>query len=161
MDAETPREVKRPILEASVRAPEKWHKNAVAAAYRSKDEDWKLTAVFCMQFIRGFDKQIVESLESQNANIRYRAVCAAGNWEIDAAWPHIAALVASEETEKELRLAAIDAAAFIRRHRASEILRPLLHSNDEDIVGAVHEALAMAEGMNEEEEDDEDPETFP
>ena len=53
------KEVKRPILEASVRAPEKWHKNAVAAAYRSKDEDWKLTAVFCMRFIRGFDKQIV------------------------------------------------------------------------------------------------------
>ncbi len=72
MDAETPKEVKRPILEASVRAPEKWHKNAVAAAYRSKDEDWKLTAVFCMQFIRGFDKQIVESLESQNANIHYQ-----------------------------------------------------------------------------------------
>ena len=112
MDAETPKEVRRPILEASVRAPEKWHKNAVAAAYRSEDEDWKLTAVFCMQFIRGFDKQILESLESQNADIHYHAVCAAGNWEIDAAWPHIAALVASEETEKELRLAAIEAAAF-------------------------------------------------
>ena len=161
MDAETPKEVKRPILEASVRAPEKWHKNAVAAAYRSKDEDWKLTAVFCMQFIRGFDKQIVESLESQNANIRYRAVCAAGNWEIDAAWPHIAALVASEETEKELRLAAIDAAAFVRPHKASEILAPLLDSEDEDIVDAVHEALAMAGEFDEDEEDDEEgPKTF-
>jgi len=37
----------------------------------------------------------------------------------------------------------------------------LLHSEDEDIVDAVHEALAMAEGMNEDEEDDdEDAETF-
>jgi hypothetical protein len=161
MDAETPKEVRRPVLEASVRAPEKWHKNAVAAAYRSEDEDWKLTAVFCMQFIRGFDKQILESLKSQNPDIHYHAVCAAGNWEIDAAWPHIAALVTSEETEKELLLAAIEAAAFIRPHKASEILRPLLDSDDEDIVDAVYEALAMAGELSEDEEDDdEDPKTF-
>jgi hypothetical protein len=161
MDAGTPKNVRRAILEASVRAPEKWHKSAVAAAYRSEDEDWKLTAVFCMQFIRGFDKQILESLKSPNPDIHYHAVCAAGNWEIDAAWPHIAALVASEETEKELRLAAIEASAFILPHKASEILHPLVHSGDEDIVDAVYEALAMAEGMNEDEEDDDEaPEIF-
>ena len=156
MDAQTPKEVRRPVLEVSVRAPEKWHKNAVAAAYRSGDGDWKLTAVFCMEFIRGFDKQILESLKSQNTDIQYHAVCAAGNWEIDAAWPHIAALVASEETEKELRLAAIEAAAFIRPHKASEILGPLLHAGDEDIVVTVHEALAMAGEFDEDEEDDDE-----
>jgi hypothetical protein len=161
MDAETPKEVRRPVLEASVRAPEKWHKNAVAVAYRSEDRDWKLTAVFCMQFIRGFDKQILESLKSQNPDIRYQAVRAAGNWEIDAAWPHIAALVTSEETEKELLLAAIEAAAFIRPHQASEILSPLLDSDDEDIVDAVYEALAMAGEIHEDEEDDDEgPKTF-
>jgi hypothetical protein len=161
MDAGTPKNVRRAILEASVRAPEKWHKSAVAAAYRSEDEDWKLTAVFCMQFIRGFDKQILESLKSPNPDIHYHAVCAAGDWEIAAAWPHIAALVASEKTEKELRLAAIEASAFILPHKASQILHPLLLSGDEDIVDAVYEALAMAEGMNEDEEDDDEaPETF-
>jgi len=161
MDAQTPKEVRRPVLEASVRAPEKWHKNAVAVAYRSEDEDWKLTAVFCMQFIRGFDKQILEFLKSQNPDIHYHAVCAAGNWEIDAAWPHIAALVTSEETEKELLLAAIEAAAFIRPHKASEILSPLLDSDDEDIVDAVYEVLAMAGEFDEDEEDDdEEPKTF-
>lgn len=161
MDAETPKEVRRSVLEASVRAQEKWHKNAVAAAYRSDDEGWKLTAVFCMQFIRGFDKQILESLKSRNEDIHYHAVCAAGNWEVDAAWPHIAALVASQETEKELRLAAIEASAFIRPHKASEVLGPLLRSSDEDIVGAVHEALAMAGGFDEDEEDDDEgPKTF-
>jgi len=161
MDAQTPKEVRRPVLEASARAPEKWHKNAVAVAYRSEDEDWKLTAVFCMQFIRGFDKQILEFLKSQNPDIHYHAVCAAGNWEIDAAWPHIAALVTSEETEKELLLAAIEAAAFIRPHKASEILSPLLDSDDEDIVDAVYEVLAMAGEFDEDEEDDdEEPKTF-
>ncbi|MCX5910351.1 MAG: hypothetical protein NTV04_00340, partial [Deltaproteobacteria bacterium] len=144
MDTQTPKEVRRPVLEASVRAPEKWHKNAVDAAYGSDDGDWKLTAVFCMQFIRGFDKQILESLKSQNPDIHYHAVCAAGNWGIDAAWPHIAALVTSEETEKELLLAAIEAAVFILPDKASEILSPLLESDDEDIVDAAYEALAMA-----------------
>ena len=161
MDSQTPKVVRRPVLEASVRAPEKWHKDAVAVAYRSEDEDWKLTAVFCMQFIRGFDKQILESLKSQNPDIHYHSVCAAGNWDIDAAWPHIAALVTSEETEKELLLAAIEAAAFIRPHKASEILSPLLDSDDEDIVDAVYEALAMAGVIHEDEEDDDDgPKTF-
>jgi hypothetical protein len=161
MDAGTPKNVRRAILEASVRAPEKWQKSAVAAAYRSEDEDWKLTAVFCMQFIRGFDKQILESLKSPNPDIHYHAVCAAGNWEIDAAWPHIAALVASEETEKELRLAAIEASAFILPHKASEILHPLLDSDDEDIVDTVHESLAMAGELPEyEEDDDEGPKTL-
>ena len=161
MDAETPKDVRRLVLEASVRAPEKWHKNAVAAAYRSEDEAWNLTAVFCMQFISGFDKQILESLESQNPDIHYCAVCAAGNWEIDAAWPHLAELVASEETDKDLLLAAIEAAAFIRPHRATEILRPLLDSNDEDIVDTVYEALAMAGELHEDDvDDDEAPKTY-
>ncbi len=158
MDAQTPKEVRRPVLEASVRAPDNWHKDAVAVAYHSEDEDWKLTAIFCMQFIRGFDKQILESLKSQNSDIHYHAVCAAGNWEIDAAWPHIAALVASEETEKELLLAAIEAAAFILPHKASEILSPLLDSDDEDIVDAVYEALAMAGELYDDEDDDDEDE---
>ena len=161
MDAQTPKEVRRPVLEASARAPDNWHKDAVAVAYHSEDEDWKLTAVFCMQFIRGFDKQILESLKSQNSDIHYHAVCAAGNWEIDAAWPHIAALVTSEGTEKELLLAAIEAAAFILPHKSSEILHPLLDSDDEDIVDAVYEALAMAGEIHEDEEDDDEgPKTF-
>ena len=161
MDTQTPKEVRRLVLEASVRAPESWHKKAVAAAYGSDDGDWKLTAVFCMQFIRGFDKQILESLKSQNPGIHYHAVCAAANWGIDAAWPHIAALVTSEETEKELLLAAIEAAVFILPDKASEILSPLLESDDEDIVDAAYEALAMAGEIHEDEEDDDEgPKTF-
>jgi hypothetical protein len=156
MDAHIPKLVRRRVLEASVRGPENWHKDAVRAAYRSDEEDWKLTAVLCMQFIRGFNKQILESLKSQNPDIHYEAVCAAGNWEIDAAWPHIAALITSEETEKDLLLAAIESAAFIRPQEVSEIIGPLLDSDDEDIVDAVHEALAMADALDDDEDDDED-----
>ena len=50
-DPEVPKEVRRRILEASVRAPQDWHRDAIRAAYSSDDEAWRLTAVFCMRFV--------------------------------------------------------------------------------------------------------------
>jgi hypothetical protein len=75
-----------------------------------------------MCFIRGFDDQILEALESKNPDIHYQAVCAAGNWAVDAAWSHITGLVTSEDTDKPLILAAINALAGIRPQEAGVIL---------------------------------------
>ncbi len=160
MDGDVPKNVRRRILEASVRASKDWHKDAVRAAYSSDDEDWKLTAVFSMCFVRGFDEQILEALESANPDIHYQAVCAAGNWEVDAAWAHITALVTSKETEKPLLLATIDAVASIRPQEAGVILVGLADSDDEGIVEAAHEAIAMAEGQSYDEYDDDDDESI-
>ena len=160
MDADVPKEVRRRILEASVRAPQDWHQDAIRAAYSSGDADWKLTAVFCMRFVRGFNDQILEALETENQDIHYEAVCAAGNWEVDAAWSHIASLVTTKETDKHLLLAAIDAVAGIRPQEAAEILIDLADSDDEDIVEATYEAMAIAEGLSDDEYDDEDVETL-
>ncbi len=164
LDANVPKEVRRRTLEASVRAPQDWHQDAVRAAYGSDDEVWRLTAVFCMRFVRGFDEQILEALGSTNPDTHYEAVLAAGNWEVDAAWPHVAALVTSGETEKPLLLAAIDAVAGIRPHEALELLDDLADSDDEEIVAAVHEAMAMAAGLSGDDEDgelDDDEESRP
>jgi hypothetical protein len=155
-DTGVPKEVRRRILEASVRAPQDWQQDAVRAAYSNDDEDWRLTAVFCMRFVRGFDDQILEALLNENPEIHYQAVCAAGNWEVDAAWPHIAALVTLDETDKPLLLAAIDAVTSIRPQEALEILGDLTDSDDEDIVEAAYEALAMARGLSGEDDIDED-----
>ena len=150
----TPKIVQRRILEASVRAPMDWHQDVVGDAYTRDDADWKLTAVFCMQFVRGFDEQILESLSDENPDIVYEAVCGAGNWAIDAAWPIVADFVTAEETDRDLLLAAIEAAASIRPQEAAIILGPLLESEDEDISDAVYEALAMS-GMLMNDYDDE------
>lgn len=156
-DAAVPKEVRRRILEASVRAPEDWHRDAVRAAYGSDDETWKLTAVFCMRFVRGFDEQILEALESKNPDIHHEAVSAAGDWGVEAAWPHIAALIRTKGTTKPLLLAAIGAVASIRPQEAPEILGELTLSDDEDVLEAVDEALALAEEpLDEDDEDDED-----
>lgn len=160
IDAEVPKEIRRRILEASVRAPQDWHQDAIRAAHSSRDEDWRLTAVFSMRWVGGFDDQILEALESDNQEIRFEAVCAAGNWEVDAAWSHVARLVGSKETEKPLLLAAIDAVASIRPQEAGGVLVDLTLSDDEDIVEAAYEAMAVAEDPFGDEFDDEEDDEF-
>lgn len=154
MDADVPENVRRRILEASVRAPQNWHPDAIREVYSSDDEDWKLTAVFSMRWVRGFDDQILEALESDNQDVHCQAVCAAGNWEVDAAWSHVSGLVISKDTDKPLLLAAIDTVASIRPQEAGIILVDLTDSKDEDIVEAAHEAMAIAEGPSGDELDD-------
>lgn len=161
-DQSQPRQVRRSILEASVRAGQEWHLEAIQQAYESPDRDWRLTAVFCMRFVRGFESRIMESLESDNEDIHYHAVIAAGNWEVDQAWPHIAALAESLDTEKSLRLAAIEALGTLRPHESGDILFELLSDEDEDVVDAASEAVSMSslflDDLDEEEFDDEEDE---
>ena len=160
LKADVPEGVRRRILETSVRAPQDWHRDAIREAYSGGDEAWRLTAVFCMQFVRGFDDQILEALDSDDPKIHYQAVSAAGNWGLDAAWPHIAALLTSEGADKPLLLAAIEAVASIRPEEAPEILGDLTDSEDEDIVEVAFEALAMAEGPTEDEDDEESDDEY-
>lgn len=163
-EAAVPQDVRRRILEASVRAPEEWHNEAVPSAYSSGDGDWKLTAVFCMRFIRGFDEQILEALNSEDPEVHYEAVCAAGSWAVNAALSHVVALVFGSDTDKALRIAAIDAVASIRPLEAREILGDLTESDDDEIIEAVYDALAIGSGesewldLDEEDDDDEDEE---
>ena len=96
LDTAVPKLTRRRILEAAVRAPEDWQTQAIRTAYASDDPEWKLTAVFCMRYVRGFEKQILEALESPDPKIHYEAISAAGNWEVDAAWPHVTALLESQ-----------------------------------------------------------------
>jgi hypothetical protein len=149
--------VRRKILEASVRAPEDWHRDAISHAWSSGDRDWMLTAVFAMRQVRGFDDQIMEALKSGDPEIHYEAVHAAGNWELEAAWDHIIGLVEDSATPKPLLLAAIGAVGEIRPQEAEGILTNLTDSDDEDIAEAAEEALLMAsvdEDWDEDEEDD-------
>jgi hypothetical protein len=158
-----PKEVRRAALEASVRYPQDWQEAAIREAYTSKEKEWRLTSVFCMQYVRGFDAQILESLQSPDSEIKYHAMEAAGNWELDAAWPYVVKAINSPNTEKPILLAAIGAVPYIRPEEA-EILDPLLDSEDEDISEAAMDAVTEAgfstslEDSDEDEEDDEDEE---
>ncbi len=159
LDPNTTKEVRRRILEASVRAPESWHKGAVAAAYSSRDKDWMLTAVFAMRWIRGFDPQIMEALQSGDPLIHLEAVQAAGEAELEPAWPHILALLNDAGTPKDLLIAAIEAVAGIRPLEAREVLTDLADSDDEDIAQAAEAAISMSEAASFEEDDENEEET--
>ncbi len=148
LDGNVPEEVRRRILEGSVRAPQEWHRDAVRAAYASGKDNWHLTAVFCMRFIKGFEDQILEALGSEDPDMLYEAVTAAGNWQLDAAWPRLTELLASEETGREVLFAAIEAVADIRPQDAGVILVELADSDDEEIAEAATDAMMLAEDLS-------------
>jgi hypothetical protein len=151
-----PKDVRRSILEAAVRAPEPWQEEAVREAYDSGDRDWMLTAVFAMKYVGGFEKEILQSLKSRDADIHVQAVKAAGDQEVDAAWQHVFDLVANADiTPKPLLLAAIGAVASIRQDTDSlEILNHLVDSEDEEVAEAADEALSLAGAYTYSDEDD-------
>jgi hypothetical protein len=151
------KEFRRRILEVSVRAPESWHDDAIREAYASGDNEWMLTAVFSMSYVRGFDEQILEALNNTDPEIQYEALDAAGNWALDAAWPHVVGLIENPNTPKALLLSAIEAAGSIRPAEALGLLEDLAESDDEEIAETAQDALMMANAaLSEEEEEDEE-----
>ena len=161
LDATVPKVVRRRILEAAVRGSQDWHQDAVRAAYACDDEEWKLTAVFGMRHVRGFDEQILASLESKNPEIHVEAVWAAGAWPVEAAWQHVVDLVRARDTERTLLLAAITAVGEIHPKDAPVVLEHLEDSDDPEIREAVLEATSMTGERDEEDDDLEEEEPDP
>ena len=151
-----PKLVRRRALEAAIRASQDWHQDAVRSAYASEDEEWKLTAVFCMRWIEGFDKEILKALESPDSQIHREAVRSAGVRALEAAWPHITGLLAAKNTAKPLLLAAIAAVAEIRPTEAPTVLAKFAHSKDKEIAEAASEAIEEASLFGEDFDDEED-----
>lgn len=143
-DEQVPLHVRRKILEASVRAPRNWHADAVRENYSSGDPQRLLTAVFCMNYIEGFDKEILEALDSSDPKVRFEAVRAAGSQGVTEAWFHVSRLARSDRTDKGLRLAAIAALSELLPEKSTDILESLVESPDADVSSVAEEALSMA-----------------
>ncbi|MBM3394165.1 MAG: hypothetical protein FJY37_05950 [Betaproteobacteria bacterium] len=153
---QNPDMVRRRVLEASVRSPQTWHEAAIRQAFEHPAENWQASAVFCMGYVRGFNRQILQALDSPNDDTRYCAVVAAGNHAIAESWGTICELINSPDTDKDLLLAAINAVAEIRPQEAYEVLHPLLESSDDEIGDAANEAIMMAEAFLESQENDDE-----
>jgi HEAT repeat protein len=159
-DSTLPKQVRRRILEASVRAEGDWHAAAVEAAYASGDREWMLTAVFAMRYVKGFDPQILEALNNGDPEIHMEAVQAAGTQELEGAWPHIRAILKNRKTSEDLLFAAIEAAGYIGGEEAVEILEEFSESENEEISEAADEALTYSnldmDDIGEEDDDEEE-----
>jgi len=155
-----PKEVRRRILEAAVRGVRDWQSEAIRAAYTSSDDAWKLTTVFCMRHVGGFDDEIIAALSADEDAVRREALLAVGAWGIKAAWPHVTTILEADHPDRELLLAAVEAAGGIGTKETREALEDFLSHDDEDVVLAASEAMAMAgfdvAGLDLEDEDESD-----
>ncbi len=147
-DPDAPKEVRRRALEASVRAPEEWHGEAVRRAWASDDGEWKQTAVFAMGYVSGFDQHIVETLGSEDEGVRLEAVRAAGVRALKEAWPTVRSIIRSNTSDRDLLRAAIEAAVSIDPCRARKLLDRFFDHEDPEIAEAAREAAGLAEVMD-------------
>jgi hypothetical protein len=161
-DEATPKLVRRRALEAAVRSEDTWQVDEIRKAYASGDREWQLTAVFAMNYVEGFDSEIVEALKSDDEDIFFHAIQAAGSHAVDAAWPTIAKILDSKKTDKVLLLTAIQAAGNFPLDTTRDALLPLTDSEDEEVAEAASEAMSMGEDAYAEDDefglDDEDDE---
>ncbi len=141
LDESNPLLVRRRVLEGAVRSPQPWHEEAVAAAFRSEEMPWRVTAVFCMGFVPGFDDQIVEAFDSGLAPLRYQAIRAAGSREVERRGRPILAIAADPDAELDERLAAIESLPVLSPPGTFEILDDLGADPEEAVVEAADEAL--------------------
>ena len=144
LNEDTPKLVRRRILDASVRAPETWHEKAIREAYGRDDGEWRLTAVFCMGHAPGFADKILKALDDADEGVRFEAIRAAGLREIRAAWPHVARLLRSPDADRDLLFVAIEASVGVRGKPTIEFLNELSESEDQEIAEMAEEAMMMA-----------------
>jgi len=142
LDASTPKLVRRRILEAAVRAPAEWHAGAIAAAWESGDDEWKLTATFGMGHVPGFEDRLLQVLETDDLSdeMLREALVAAGHREIAAAVPVIARVARDEALETDTRLVAIEALVECGGEEAERTLEALAQGPDRDIAEIAEEA---------------------
>jgi hypothetical protein len=148
-DTEAPKELRRKALEASVRAPQPWHAAAVHAAFHSEDPSWRVTSVFCMQYVRSFDEELMLALETDDPVIQYEAVRAAGAAGVERAWPRIRWLLLDEETDRPTLLAAIEAASSVNAapDELEEALANLIDGGDHEVAAAAMDAMMEMEHL--------------
>ncbi len=153
-EAGTPKILRRRILEGAVRGPMDWHGDALRDAYANKDTEWQMTAIFCMGYVKGFEKEVSKALESEDEDIFREAVRASGRLGIKEAWPYVKKILYDKHADKWLLIAAIEAAATVNPEESEEILLKYADSKDEDIAIVAEESLTDATIAADDEIDD-------
>lgn len=159
-DEAQPKLVRRRVLEASVRCAMDWHPGAVRSIVASEDEDWRVTALFCMGLVPGFSSEVMDAIRTTTGDVQLQAVQAAGELGLAEAGDLIMALAASDDTPEELRVEAIYAVAGIRPEGGDELLQGLTEHEDDEIATAAEDAIDEyflgvddLDGLDDEDED--------
>lgn len=145
-DADLPKLLRRRALEASVRAPRDWQKDATRAAWSSGDPEWRVTALFAMGFLGrlrdgGFREEISEAFFSDDSVLRREAILAAGRAGIEDLVGPMMHLAGDPGVDREDRLAAIEALGEMAAQGASDLLAELTDDQDSEIAETARWAL--------------------
>ena len=138
-DTGNPKAVRRRALEASVRSPQKWHREAVRSLYASGDEDWKLTAVFCMRWLGGFEEEILEALGSESQSIQREALAAFGELDLGGAGLDLSAAMEAEDVQTGLVQAIISYINRLPAEQAEMLLTSIAMAGDDENAEPVGE----------------------
>ena len=138
-DTGSPKAVRRRALEASIRSPQKWHREAIGLLYASGDEDWKLTAVFCMRWLGGFEEEILEALGSENRAIQREALAAFGELDFDGAGLDLDAAMEAEDVKTGLAQAVVSYINGLPPEQAETLLASIAMAGDDENSEAVGE----------------------
>lgn len=155
-DEAQPKLVRRRAFEVLVRDPQPWLTSEIRKRFASDDPEWRVTGIFAMGYVTGFDEEIAAAVRSEQGKLLFEAVRAAGSMDVSAAASRIRELATSTKIDRDLRLAAIGALPNVDRD-SHEVLERLAMSADEDIAAAAEAALEeLSEWESIDDEDDED-----
>ncbi len=114
----------------------------ISWAYAQVDPRYRVSALFAMGRtgdLRWSDEVLLE-LGSDNREVQYEAVRAAGELGLHDATPQLVELARGHGTDKSLRLVAIYSLGAAGDERAYPVLEELCHARDRDIRDAAREA---------------------
>lgn len=141
-DKSKPIEVRRRALEAAAPLGLPEVKQAIAEAYKSGEPKLKISSVYSMG--KSLDSVwmpiLLKELTSRDAELRYEACGACGELEEETAVSGLIELV--DDSDSDVRMAAVQALARIGNAQAKECLQECLESNNETIRQTAEEALS-------------------
>lgn len=164
LDASTPKEVRRRAVEAAVRAPQDWVRDAGEAAWSSGDAEWRVTAIFVFGHLREGKDHVRDAFRSEDLDLRCEAVRAVGRAGWSEYGKRVLEIARDRGSDRDLRFAAIEAVQELAPKGAEEALAWIGREKDEEIAEAAktaREELLMFAGSFDGDLDGLDEDDFP
>lgn len=142
-DPSEPELVRRRCLEALVRWPIDPVPDAVRRALDTPGP-WHLTGLFCAGFVTGFEEDVRAALVTGTLEERIEAWRATANLELEDLGPRALDIAGDPDADREERIEAIGALAWIGDPGAAvALLEGLTEGEDEELVTAAEDALTL------------------
>lgn len=154
MDAGEAKLLRRRALEAMGYSSRPEINNLIRVAYNKEDPEWLVTALFAMG--RSADSiwipSIMDMLDSENSEVLFEAVRAAGELEATVARKRLLRIVKTQPEGSEIRMAGIWALSKIGGEKVRDTLEALLDSSEDDdeidLLEDALENLQFTDGFN-------------